>query len=61
MSLTLHPPLNPPFMGDLGGSFCVVFLHNSLMNTLQGIFKDHYEELVYTLHPRDSVVENVVK
>lgn len=48
-------------MGDLGGSFCVVFLHNSLMNTLQGIFKDHYEELVYTLHPRDSVVENVVK
>jgi hypothetical protein len=48
-------------MGNLGGSFCVVFLHNSLMNTLQGIFKDHYEELVYTLHPRDSVVENVDK
>lgn len=24
-------------------------------------FKDHYEEMIYTLHPRDSVIENVEK
>ena len=31
------------------------------MNILQRIFTDHYEEMVYTLHPRDSVIENVDK
>lgn len=31
------------------------------MNTLQKIFKEHYEEMVYILHPRDAVVENVNK
>lgn len=29
------------------------------MNTLQEIFTDHYEEMVYTLHPRYAVIENV--
>ena len=31
------------------------------MNILQRIFADHFEEIVYTLHPRDSVIENVDK
>lgn len=31
------------------------------MNVLQNIFKDHYEEMLYILHPRSSVVENVDK
>ena len=31
------------------------------MNTLQKIFKDHYEELLYTLHPRNAVIHNVNK
>ena len=48
-------------MGELGVSFCVSFLHNSLMNILQKIFKDHYEEMIYILHPRISVIENVEK
>ena len=28
------------------------------MNILQKIFIDHYEEMIYTLHPRKSVIEN---
>ena len=31
------------------------------MNILQEIFADHYEEMLYTLHPRDAVIENVEK
>ena len=31
------------------------------MNILQKIFNDHYEEMLYTLHPRKSVIENVDK
>ncbi len=31
------------------------------MNILQNIFLDHYEEMIYILHPRQSVVENVEK
>lgn len=30
-----------------------------MANVLQNIFKDHYEEMLYTLHPRKSVIENV--
>ena len=41
-------------MGELGGSFCNIFLHNNLMNILQRIFTDHYEEIEYTLHPRKT-------
>lgn len=29
------------------------------MNILQEIFKDHYEEMIYELHPRKSVIENI--
>ena len=31
------------------------------MNILQQIFTDHYEEMIYILHPRDAVIENVDK
>lgn len=31
------------------------------MNVLQKIFNDHYEEMIYILHPRKSVIENVEK
>ena len=48
-------------MGELGVSFCVVFLHNRPMNILQTIFKDHYEEIMFTLHPRKTEVENIDK
>lgn len=30
-----------------------------MSNVLQDIFKDHYEEMLYILHPRKSVIENV--
>lgn len=48
-------------MGELRVSFCAVFVHNSLMSILQDIFKDYYEEMIYTLHPRPAVIENVDK
>lgn len=31
------------------------------MNILQNIFRDYYEEIQYTLHPRASVMENIDK
>lgn len=31
------------------------------MNRFQKNFIDHYEEMIYTLHPRDIVIENVDK
>lgn len=36
-------------------------LHNNLMNILQNIFNDHYEEIIYLLHPRHTEVENINK
>ena len=30
-----------------------------MCNILQDIFKDNYERMIYTLHPRKSVIENV--
>ena len=30
-----------------------------MRNILQDIFKDNYERMIYTLHPRKSVIENV--
>lgn len=36
-------------------------MHNSLMNILQEIFTDYYEEIKYTLHPRDTEMENIDK
>ena len=31
------------------------------MNILQTIFNDHYEEILYLLHPRKAVIENIDK
>jgi len=31
------------------------------MNILKEIFNNHYEEMLYILHPRQSVIENVEK
>lgn len=31
------------------------------MNILQNIFNDHYEEMLYILHPRQTVIDNVNK
>ena len=31
------------------------------MNILQQIFTDYYEEIKYTLHPRDTEMENIDK
>jgi len=34
--------------------------HNSLMNILQKIFTNHYEDIKYTLHPRNTeIAENL--
>ena len=43
----------------MGISFLSVIPHNVLMNILQNIFNDHYEELIYITHPRHSVIDNV--
>ena len=51
-------PLN---LERLGGSFCSFFLHNRLMNILQRIFSDYYEEIKYTLLPRKTEMENIDK
>ena len=32
-----------------------------MSNILQNIFSDYYEEMIYTLHPRQTVIENVDK
>ena len=60
VSPTLQLPC-PSILRGLGVSFCTILVHNSLMSILQDIFRDHYEEMIYTLHPRDSVIENVDK
>ena len=51
----------PSFMRGVGVFFFLHFPHTDHMNILQEIFSDHYEEMVYTLHPRDAVIENVKK
>lgn len=35
--------------------------YNRYMNILKQIFLENYEEMIYTLHPRDAVIENVEK
>ena len=32
---------------------------NKYMNILQEIFADHYEEILLTLHPRATEIENI--
>ncbi|MBO5055766.1 MAG: hypothetical protein J6C64_05350, partial [Lachnospiraceae bacterium] len=44
VSSTLQLPC-PSILRGLGISFFALFLHNSLMNVLQKIFKDHFEEI----------------
>lgn len=44
-----------------GVAFSAFLYHNVLMNILQKIFSEHYEEMIYILHPRDAVKENVEK
>ena len=60
VSSTLQPP-SPHSWGNWGFLFMCFFLHNRLMNILQTIFKDHYEEIIYTLYPRKTEVENIDK
>ena len=31
------------------------------MSILKDIFRDHYEEMIYILHPRQTVIDNVDK
>ena len=59
VSSTLQLPC-PSFLRG-GVSFFVFFLHNRIMNILQEIFTDHYEEIKYTLHPRPAEMENIDK
>lgn len=56
-TLSASLPLNHEGKGVF---FLFLNVHNNLMsNILQDIFKDHYEEMLYTLHHRKSVIENV--
>ena len=52
---------SPSFMRGIGVSFFLFFIHNNLMNILQTIFNDHYDELQYFPNIRSSVLENVNK
>ena len=49
----------------LFGTYCImrilVFMRCCLMNVLQQIFTDYYEEIEYTLHPRKTEMENIDK
>ena len=54
------PQLPCPSILRGGVIFIPQFFDNNYMsNILQDIFKDYYEEMIYTLHPRQSVIENV--
>ena len=50
-----------PYPSIMKGMVCYKLLYNGLMNILQKIFKEHYEEIVYILRPRKSIIENVNK
>lgn len=58
MSSTPQLPC-PSILRGFGVSFFYVFPHNNLMNILQRNIKDHYEEILYTTHPRAAVMENI--
>ena len=60
MSSTHQLPY-PSILRGLGVPFFPLLPHNSLMTIIQNILKDHYEELIYILHPRPAVVDNVEK
>ena len=49
---------------EIGNAFhmkikLIIMRHNNSMNILQRIFADHYEKLIYILHPR-QVVEKII-
>ena len=48
-------------MRGLGVYFFFYLMHNRLMNILQNIFTDYYEEILYTLHPQDYQIDNIDK
>ena len=50
-----------PLPLNLEGGFLLLFLYNSLMNILQTIFNDHYEEMLYILHPRQAVIADLTQ
>ena len=37
----------------------IVQIYISIMNILQSIFSDYYEHIIYELHPRPAVIENI--
>ena len=57
MSSTLQLPFPSILRG--GVLFCSVIVHNKVMNILQKIFTDHYEEIKYTMHTRPVVMDNI--
>ena len=59
MSSTLQLPCPSILRG--GVAFYFYLIHNYPMNILQEIFKDNYEIIQYTLHPRDVEMENISK
>ncbi len=61
MGMPTSTPLPLNHEGNQGFLFVSFSFTNSLMSILQDIFKDHYEEMIYILHPRASVIENVEK
>lgn len=57
MSSTLQLPCPSILRSRLAFSFYLI--HNYPMNILQEIFKDNYEIIQYSLHPRDIEMENI--
>ena len=56
-----NSPILSIMRGIRGGLFVSFSFIYGLMNILHDIFKDHYEEMIYILHPRTSVIKNVDK
>lgn len=50
VSSTLQLP-NPSIFEGLGLPFCLFLRHNNLMNILQSIFNDYYEQMLYFYIP----------
>ena len=55
----------PSILRGKGFLFFLLLYHNKFMNKhmtiIQEIFADHYEEILYTLHPRATEIENIEK
>ena len=57
----MHQLPRPLIHEGRGVLFFANFVHNKHMNILQEIIRDHYEEIIYTLHPRPTEIENIDK